>query len=287
MFRGRGFEFYWLAARLWFVLAWDRVAGERPELAARTGPTLLDIALDDSFPHLLVRSFARDACEKLVATGHLSLTSEESARLACVNETPVPRVPSDPGVRNTIRGFGHWDGFAYDRNSRRFKFDPTDTLPYWYAPMRRSFAAVDHEHFLQEAERWIIDIWGYSGDLRAFVQEHRRGRFNGRDWNLSRHGHGSKPTLEPLKTHLEWHAMWCVAGELLKTEPLVPRGEGNWYELGDRVAREKPGGAASVVGRSAGFEAAPGPQLAVRQTPVGQLGSGSPGSGSSCRDLSE
>ena len=239
VFRGRGFEFYWLAARLWFVVAWDRIAGEWPELAARAGPTLLDIALDDSFPHLLVRTFARDACEKLVATGHLSLTSEESSRLARVNETPVPRVPSDPDVRKTIGGFGHWDGFAYDRNNRRFKFDPIDTLPYWYAPMLKSFAAVGGERFLQEAERWIIDVWGYSGDLRGFDEEPRRSRFNQGNGALTMHRHGSKPTLERLHTHLEWNAMWCAVGELLKTEPLVPRGEDNLYDLSEEVDQEK------------------------------------------------
>ena len=238
VFRGSGFEFFWLAARLWFVVAWDRIALERPGLASSVGRTLLRIALDDSFPHLLIRSFARDACEKLVSAGHLSLTPEEDSRLRCVNETPMSRVSAASVARKTI-GVGRMGGFAYDREDRRFHFDGTDTLPYWYAPMRRSFAAVDHERFLQEAERWIIDVWGYSGDLRTFVQERRRGRFNDRDWNLSRHSHGSKPTLEPLKTHLEWHAMWCVSGELLKTEPLAPRGEDNWYELGNRVDREK------------------------------------------------
>ena len=238
VFRGRDFEFYWLAARLWFVVSWDRIALERPGLAGGVGRTLLRIALDDSFPHLLIRSFARDACEKLVSAGHLSLTSEEGSRLRCVNETPLPRVSAAPGARKTI-GVGRMDGFAYGREDRRFHFDETDTLPYWYAPMLESFAAVDRERFLQEAERWVIDVWGYSGDLRAFVQEHRRGRFNDRNWNLSMHSHGSKPTLEPLKTHLEWHAMWCAAGELLKSDPLVPGGEENWYELGDRVDREK------------------------------------------------
>ena len=128
-FRGGGFAFYWLAARLWFVLAWDRVAGERAELAALAGPKLLEIALDDSLPHLLVRAFARDACEKLAAAGLLSLTPGESSQLTRVNETPVPRVPADPKVRNTIGGLGHWHGFAYDHDERRFWFDATRAKP--------------------------------------------------------------------------------------------------------------------------------------------------------------
>ena len=239
VFRGSDFEFYWLAARLWFVLAWDRVASERAELAAPAGPKLLEIALDDSLPHLLVRSFARDACEKLAAAGLLLLTSEESSRLTRVNETPVPRMPADPKVRQTIDGPGHWHGFAYDHDGRRFRFDVTDTLPYWYAPMLRCFAAVDGERFLREAERWIIDVWRSQHELRDEGWEHRRGRFNDRDWGLSMNRHGSKPTLERLHTHLEWHAMWCAAGELLKSEPLAPRGADHWYELSDQVDQEK------------------------------------------------
>ena len=239
VFRARDFEFYWLAARLWFVLAWDRIAGEGPEVAARAGSTLLDIALDDSFPHLLVRSFARDACEKLAAAGHLSLTTEESSRLACVDETRLPRVPADPDVRSTLGRLRHFDGFTYDPDGRRFRFDSTDTLPYWYEPMLRSFAAVDGERFLREAERWIIDVWGYSGDIQSFVQEHQRGRFKNIDWRLTMNGHGSQPTLEPLQTHLEWHAMWCASGEILKTEPLVSVGEYHWNDMSVRIRQEK------------------------------------------------
>ena len=234
----RGHDFYWLAARLWFVLAWDRVAGERPELAGHAGPTLLRIALDDTFPHLLVRSFARDACAKLVVAGRLVLTSEDSTRLAHVNESPVPRVPAVSRVRNTV-GFGHGADFAYRKDVRRFEFDPVDTLPYWYAPMLQSFSAVDGDRFLQQAERWIVDDWGYSGEIRAWDKEPRRIRLGHSNWSLVDHRHGSTPTLERLHTHLEWHAMWCATGELLNTEPLVPQGEDNWHELSDQIDQEK------------------------------------------------
>ena len=33
--------------------------------------------------------------------------------------------------------------------------------------------------------------------------------------------------------------MWCAVGELLKTDPLAPVGEDNWYDLGARIDREK------------------------------------------------
>ena len=118
---------------------------------------------------------------------HLSLTKEQSSRLACVNESPVPRIPADTAVSRSI-GTGLRTGFAYDREARRFSFNSTDTLPYWYAPMLKSFAAVDGERFLEEAERWIVDTWGYSGDLHDFQEEPRRARFDRDNWRLTDHG---------------------------------------------------------------------------------------------------
>lgn len=231
-FRGPRLPFYWLGARLWFVLAWDRMAGERPEIAGRAGRVLFQIALDDTFPHVLVRSFARDACEKLVAAGHLSLGTEETLRLQSVNQSPFPRLPA---AKRTRRHFAERD------EGRRFKFNWMDTLHYWYEPLLRAFADVDGERFLQEAERWIIDVWGYSGDIRDFDKERGAHRLE-RDWALSSNHHGSTPTLERLNNHLEWHAMWCVAGELLKTHPLAAAEddwEESWYGLARQIRHEK------------------------------------------------
>lgn len=234
VFRGRDLAFYWLAARLWFVLAWDRVASECPELARCAAQTLLDVALDESFPHVLVRSFARDACEKLTTGGLLSLSDSKYSRLRSVNETTLPQVPGTTIPRNAA-----FDGdFGQGEEARRFKFDWLDTIRYWYEPLLETFADVDGEHFLQEVERWIIDVWGYDGDIRAFDKERRRERF-GSDWRLMRHGHGSKPTLERLNNHLEWHAMWCATGELLKTNPLASQDQYHWRTLPDRIKDEK------------------------------------------------
>ena len=234
-FRGRDVAFYWLAARLWFVVAWDRVAIESPAVAACASHALFKIALDDSFPHLLVRAFARDACEKLVTAGHLSLNDAEYSHLMSVNETPFAPVSTSMFKRTSGR-----NAFAQSDQGRRFEFDLWDTPRYWYEPMLESFAHVDFRRFLQEAEHWIIDVWDYPGDIRAFSKERRRrGRFHDRDWALSSHGHGSIPTLERLNTHLEWHAMWCAAGELLKTEPLASYDEASSWELTARVRDAK------------------------------------------------
>lgn len=232
-FRSPGDAFYWLAARLWFVVSWDRIAGESPHIAAHAANDLLGIALDDSFPHVLVRAFARDACEKLIEAEVMSPTTEERGQLKHVNRTPLPRSQKLGYARGS---FGHGN------KGHRFHFNTMDTLPYWYEPMLRVFANLKSEVFLKEVERWIIDVWGQTPNIVSWDSEPRRGRFEGIDSALSYHSHGSIPTLEQLSTHLEWHAMWCAVGELLKTEPLASFDEPGWDRIEDQI------GAAMLMG---------------------------------------
>lgn len=232
-FRSSRLAFYWLAARLWFVIAWDRVAGECPDLAGHAGRTLLRIALDDTFPHLLIRAFARDACQRLVATGYLTLSAEETLSLQSLTRSPFIPARTAKGARNYFE-----KSFAGSDERRRFSFG-WDTLDHWYKPMLKAFADVGDERFLEKAEHWIIDVWGYSGNLRDFKMEQRHQRPE-QDWALSSNHNGDIPTLERLNNHLEWHAMWCVAGELLNSHPLAgtdDEWEDRWHSLAGQVRR--------------------------------------------------
>ncbi len=223
--------YYPLAACLWATIALDRIATERPGAAAVAGPRLLAVALDESFPHLLLRAFARDACFKLADAGLLTPSPEEDAQLAEVGKSKLPRVVlKDRYAREDPDCLG-----ASKR--RRFGFSSLDTVPYWYAPMWRAFSEPVGERFLDAAERWIVDAWGWTEEqVRAAPKLQWRLR---RDHSLRYHSHGSRPVIEPLDTHLEWHAMWCAAGELLKFIPLVEGELGDWDNLEERVRREQ------------------------------------------------
>lgn len=229
VFRSPQHEFYWIASRLWFAIAWDRIACELPQVGSLAGKQLLAIALDSSFPHLLVISFARDACLKLAAAGSLVLDSSELQRLMEVGRSPLAPEPADD---ERPRGRQR----QLDDSERRFHFDPMDTIPYWYDPMVRSFAKISQDQLLSVAETWIIDHWEYPGEIRSYEAERRRGRFTERDWSKTSNRHGSNPTLERLSTHLEWHGLWCAVGELLKKEPLAAGEESDWDSLQRRLA---------------------------------------------------
>jgi hypothetical protein len=147
--------FYWLAARLWLMMALDRITTETPAAVRHHAQWLLQIASDDEFPHILVRSFAKSGICRLVESGALILAPDQRNSLKRANTSPVRlrrgREPYSVGFKR----------YAYsEREDRRFHFDGMDTLPYWYTRALRAFADVSGEEFLDAAERWIVDRWG-------------------------------------------------------------------------------------------------------------------------------
>ena len=227
--------FYFLAARLWFMLVLSRIAWETPSALIEHRTWLLEQGERSDFPHLLVRAAARKALEGLQHAFPARFSLEDGARIAAINESPLPRLAS--GVKRYDKGFRRHE-FATDPKLR-FRFDALDTLPYWYTPLLQCFAEPDADQFLQTAERWIVDRLGVTGDIWSYDRARGNDRFNRQDGSL--HGHGSLPTVERYRTYLEWHAMFLAGGELLNTWPLPPaENSDSWGELGSWLAREGP-----------------------------------------------
>ncbi len=219
-FRRPDAPFYGLAACLWFVMALDRMAAEAPSAVGRHGHWLFEIATDNEFPHVLVRSFAKSAVCKLVESGALMLDPTQRAALNRANTSPVRRKKGrDP---YSVR----FDRYSYrGREDRRFHFDSMDTLPFWYTGALRTFVDVSREEFLDAAERWIVDRWGVQNNPWSWDDEPRQRRFSDRSLSSMDHDNGSRPRLERFHTYLEWHAMWCAAGDLMQTRSLARGGE--------------------------------------------------------------
>jgi hypothetical protein len=220
-YRAPNAPFYWLAARLWLVMALDRIADETPLEARRHGLRLLEIASDDSFPHVLLRSFAKSAVRKLVECGALALGATERGALKRANTSPMRR---KNGRRSYDVGLDH---YPYQKlESRRFHFDTMDTLPRWYSRALRTFADLDGERFLESAERWIVDRWGVQNNPWRWDDEPRQNRFS-----------DSSP-MERFHAYLEWHAMWCATGELMQTHALARSGDNDYHTFEDWLTRE-------------------------------------------------
>ena len=217
-FRRPDARFYWLAARFWLMMALDRIAAEALSAVGRHGQWLLEIASDNEFPHLLIRSFAKSATCNLVESGALVLDATQRDALQRANTSPVRRKKRRTPSRRDFNRYRQ-----RERHERRFSFDPLDTLPYWYSGAVGRFADLNSEEFLDVAKRWIVDHWGAQGEIWRWDQEPRQGRFS--NYSISSHSHGVLPILERFHTHLEWHAMWCAIGELMQTRALAKAGE--------------------------------------------------------------
>ena len=231
-FRAGNEPFYWLAARLWLIIALDRIAEESPDVIASHGRTLFEICYCDDFPHLLIRDYAADACRKLIEIGSLTISAEESIKLENVNSAKLSG-ESRQGIGNEF-----FENNRTDKRARRFDFDSLDTLRYWYENWMNLFEGVTASGFIESAEKWIVDKWGVV-DQPTRASEPRKNRFPDRSFYLWSNGHGRLPTLERYQNHLEWHAMWCAAGELSQKHPVLASVFGDEDVLASRISERK------------------------------------------------
>ena len=202
--------FHELTAKLFLAITLARVAFEAPESIAPLGKDILRLATDGP-PHVLIAHHVKRALTRLLETEKIDgVTVDQVKALA----SPAMGHVQPPEGRR-IRSFSH----GTDQDHVRFHFDPMDTLPYWYSRALENFT-VSPEDFLARADYWIVDQWGAEEDSWRWDREPRRDRFKGRDGLLGRHG-SSYPDMESHPRYLEWHAMFVVAGELIKTHPVV------------------------------------------------------------------
>ena len=143
VFRRPDAPFYWLAARLWLVITFDRIATEIPTSVKKYSVWLLDIATDEEPPHFLIRSVAKSALLKLVGGGHVQLDAQQSQSLQLVNSSTYARKKRKKGIRRVFHKYQY-----KARENRRFTFNTTDTLPNWYSDVISGFTDVDAEEFL-------------------------------------------------------------------------------------------------------------------------------------------
>ena len=212
-YREDNVPFYWLSARLWLIVTFDRIASEEPEAIVSLARWLLSIATDQEFPHVLMRHFAKSCLTKLISGGFLDFDEHEIAAVHSINTSDLA---TEKPKRRVSRG-----GFHEEDKERRFRFDSLDTLSYVYPGAIRCFSDVDQEMFLGEAEAWIIDRWKSGSDLSAWENEPRKYKFERANYNLYSHSHGSMPTIERHRYYLEWHAMWCSIGSLMVENSLA------------------------------------------------------------------
>lgn len=213
-YRSDQLEFYWMSARLWFLILLLRLADERPLDLADHVDVLVDQAINRSFPHAQIREVARRALLRLADTAPHLVPYEEAEQLRFNNVSTMCLVPvpgsEGPHHSATLLESGKW--------TKRFSFW-IDTVEYWYSAVASIFDRPTRE-VLEHAETWICDHWGRSDSDWRQDRRELSGRYERREMRIRR---GDVPDVEMLQFYLEYHALFCVAGSMIATLPVTFR----------------------------------------------------------------
>lgn len=205
--------FYWMSAQVALLLLAARLAHDTPGLVQPYEGQLKAIAVDEAFPHALMRELAKSAVLQLWGTGESGPSPSERLRVESANSPRSEWIDSQRP--------------PYDKrhvSADRFRFDQMDTLPYWYSPVAEVFN-VQLDVVASQAEHWIVDELGFTDDdwwhdEREISRERRYDEFS--------HRQGSIPRLESLHRYLELHGLFLAAGRLVDRAAPVCRDDGSY-----------------------------------------------------------
>ncbi|MCA0445340.1 MAG: hypothetical protein LCH54_03830 [Bacteroidetes bacterium] len=212
-FRDPAAPFYYLGAKLWLAISLYRISAESPGTLKSDIPVIFELATSSKLPHVVIREYAKRTLLLMRTAGTISISEPEYEQLLLVNSAKKGKI-KDSNSRHSKLGSPVWP------EQTRFKFDRMDTLHYWYEDLWRIFPDVFPETVLTLADNWILDKWNGFPESTHWKKEPRVNRFTEGSHHLFSHYHGAFPVIERYGTYLEWHAMYCVAGELLKTMPI-------------------------------------------------------------------
>lgn len=221
-FRDPASPYYWLAARLWTVMSAARIAHEAPGSLVNVHKAILDIALDNDFPHFTVREYAKSALITLHESSAAKLDATTLERIRRINATPFPL---DQRKEHNAPHL-NWD----DRKGGRFDFG-YDTLEHVLTPLLRFFVGLSKDELLSRLEFWLVDQWEAPEKANHWDREPRKGRYNENRWGLHHSDKGSMPIVERHGYYLESNAVLCVVGEMLQKYPLWQREGESWGSL--------------------------------------------------------
>ena len=212
-FRSDTLDFYWMSARTWLLLLLLRLAEERPADLYPHVQLLAEHAINAQFPHVQIRELARRIVLKLLSKTPSLLPPEQAEQLQFIN-LPVACMYPSPQEYTTLR---ERSGEALEEGDRfQFWFD---TEGYWYAHLARIFERSTRE-IVKRAEFWICDRWGRTNDDWWRDPRELSDRYERRGHGFHR---GEVPPIENLRTYLEYHAMFCAAGEMAAMYPMAVR----------------------------------------------------------------
>lgn len=214
------FPFYNLHARLYLLIAFARVALDKPELLVSSKDIFTEYAFGK--PHILIQKYSAEIAINLSDSFEGIYEEETLNKLKKVGKSKLSilemnyndRVDSWLHLDNKIpTEYDFYFGWDFDR--------------YWFEPLGDVFG-IPGKQAEDIAANVIIEEWGikgkngYNNDPRISIWNRYS---NDREtW----HDHGSYPRTDNLDFYLSYHSMMVAAAKLIENMPVVTKRD--WYD---------------------------------------------------------
>ncbi len=207
------FPFYNLHARQYLLIAFARIAIEKPSILHKHSDLFLQYALSQE--HVIIQKFASDIIVALEDTFPDTYNAEILVTVKNVGKNNLP-VQVENYQYSTD---SYWHKLGKVEQGIDFHFG-WDFDRYWYEPLGDVFG-ISSKQIEDLAANLIVKEWnlgeknGYNNDPRVIL------------WNRSNndretwHDHGNYPRTDNLDFYLSYHSMLVVAARLIQKMPVV------------------------------------------------------------------
>jgi hypothetical protein len=207
------FPFYNLHARQYLLIAFARIAIEKPSILRKHSDLFLQYALSQH--HVIIQKFASDIIVEIENSFPGTYETEILVAVKNVGKSDLPGQVEN--YQYSTDSYWHKQGKIETGIDFHFGWDFDR---YWYEPLGDVFG-VPGEQIQDLAANLIVKEWGlgeksgYNNDPRSIL------------WNRSSHeretwhDHGSYPRTDNLDFYLSYHSMLVVAARLIQKMPVI------------------------------------------------------------------
>jgi len=206
VFTDKKYTFYDMHSKLYLFMALARGVKENPQVLLEFSDIFSHYALE-WLPHVLVRKYCSEIAINLEENIPNTYDSMIYEQIKQVNHSPYKSEKKStsyhrervyPETKLTIHMGWDFERYWFDKLSRVFNLNEKDI----------SFLV----------EKWIVNEWAYSERLLSQDKRHINKIYRDNDTYST---HGSYPNEDNLEFYIIFHALFCVAGQLLKKYPTI------------------------------------------------------------------
>ncbi len=206
-FQAPELKFYYLHARLWFLIALARIAKDEPTVAANYSQLFIDILGEQKYPHPTMRHYAAKALTECISQGALTVSQVVENLIKHTNTSKYPKAKPTKKIR---RGFYEGRPDAAPEPVNEFHLD-YDFEKYEVSNLADAFGLSNWEVTDRLSEV------AHNIDPKVKSMNEADGRYK----RSSSKGYGMVDEYHSYGEQLGWHSLQIVAGKLLEELPVM------------------------------------------------------------------